>query len=1271
MYNEGEIMKKFAKKICENRKIILISSIILFFISLIGMYFTKVNYDILVYLPKDIETIKGQDILTNDFEMGSYSVAVAKNLSSKDIIKLETEIKKVDGVNKVVSIYDILGTTINVEMLPTEITSHLHNENTDILFITFYDSTSSERTIEAVKEIRTLSSSLDLGGMSSMVLDTMNLSESEITIYVIIAVVLCILVLELSLDSYLAPILLLLNIGFAIILNLGTNIFLKEISYITKALVAVLQLGVTTDFSIFLYHSYEDKKTKFKDNKAAMIEAICETFSSVIGSSLTTIAGFLVLCFMQLTLGKDLGIVMAKGVLLGLLSVLTLYPCLILTFDKLLEKTKHKKLNLQFKKLNNFIVNHHKIIFCLFLLLIGPMYLSYRKCEVYYKIDSSLPDTLESIRANNYLKDNYNIVSPEIILLDVNDKPNDVNLLVDKLRNVEGIDFVLSFDKFIDAGITDNMISNDLLKIFKSEKYQMILVNSLYEVASDELNEQIDVINKIVKEYDESAIVAGEGPLMKDLITISDNDFKNVNIYSIVLVLIILLAVLKNAYLPFLLILAIEGAIFTNMSVSYYSGTILPFVASIVLGTIQLGATIDYAILLTTTYKNNRKTMSNKKEAMIEALNYNGVSILTSGLCFFAATFGVGIYSDIDMVGALCTLISRGALISMMTVILILPGILLICDKLFIKKEGIDNKMKKNKKLALFTVGLAIISLNSVDVKALTRTETVYGKLETNGRSKQVYVNERLLNDAGLNEIDDYTILKNILNINGEETYKIDGNKITWESNGNDIFYQGTYEESLPVTLDITYKLDGKDIELKDLLGQSGKVSINIKYTNKDKHTVAINGQNKSLFTPFTILFGTVIDSGAKEIKVTNGKIMSTGTKNVVVAVASPGLSESLNIASLKELNKITLEYKTENFELNSIYNVVIPKLISSSDLDILNNLDELYDNISILGKNMDLIDESAKKIKNGSNSLKEGLSNSINSLNKNNNATLTDEMLEMIVSTATNTIKNTFNEEYQENIQNTAWNQVKQSLGSSDENLNKMVEDNISKTLTNYAKIKQIDLANDTLLCLNAQNEGKNISNMTEEEQKACANLNEINTLKELLLNSLTQNTSDVSNYVAKKVTKTVAGNISYQTAISTTQMVSASVAQSVTNTVKEESINSITTSLNDLYENISLLDNGIIELSNGISKYNNEGIKALSSIITGDVKDITSRLEKVVKLGEDYKSIMDNKNLDKNSETKFILVVDGEKKEEIKKTNSNSKAKPTLWEKIKNIFK
>lgn len=678
-------MDKFAKGICKNKVIIMLVTCVLVVLSFIGMSLTKINYDILVYLPKDIETIKGQDILTDDFNMGAYSIAIAKDLSSKQILKLEDEIKQVDGVNEVVSLYDVLGTTVPVDMLPEEISSHLYEDDTDILFITFAGSTSSEQTIDAVENIREITSDkVLLGGMSSMVLDTMNLSESEIMIYIVIAVVLCIIVLELSLDSYLVPILLLLNIGIAILFNLGSNIFLGEISYITKALVAVLQLGVTTDFSIFLYHSYDKKKKEYANKEDAMADAIKETFTSVIGSSLTTIAGFLVLCTMKLTLGKDLGIVMAKGVLLGVVTVLTVFPSLLLLLDKYIEKTKHKSLAINFSKLNNFIVKHHVAFFVIFLVLVIPCYLAYSKVDVYYKIDKSLPSTLESIKANEELKNKFNIVSPEILLVPSDMKSNDINDMVSEIKTIDGIDFVLSFDELKKLGISENMLSDDVVSVFKNDKYEMILVNSLYEVASDELNDQITDLNKVVDKYDKNIIVAGEGPLMKDLINISDTDFNNVNYSSIICILVILFFVLKSFSLPILLIAAIETAIFINMSLSYFGGVVLPFVAPIVLGTIQLGATIDYAILMTTNYLERRKTMASK-EAMVDTLNYCANSIFVSGLCFFAATFGVGVYSDLEMVGSLCTLISRGAIVSMIVVITIVPSILLVFDKLISK----------------------------------------------------------------------------------------------------------------------------------------------------------------------------------------------------------------------------------------------------------------------------------------------------------------------------------------------------------------------------------------------------------------------------------------------------------------------------------------------------------------------------------------------------------------------------------------------------------
>lgn len=679
-------MKKFSDGICRHRKLIVIVSLVLAFFSIIGMVITRVNYDILVYLPDKIETIKGQKILTEDFNMGAYSIVIVDNMKASEVVKLESDIRKVDNVSEVFSLYDVVGTNIPVSMLPSEISDKLHKKNSDLLMITFDDSTSSETTLDAVSDIEDIvDDRVHLGGMSSMVLDTMNLSNQEILIYVVIAVVLCLIVLSFALDSYVVPVILLVNIGISILFNMGSNIFLGEISYITKALVAVLQLGVTTDFSIFLYHAYDSKKKEVSNNMDAMSLAIRQTFSSVTGSSLTTIAGFLALCSMQLTLGMDLGIVMAKGVLIGVICVLTLFPSLLLLFDKLIEKTKHRVVLPNFNGINKFLVKHHIVIFILFLILIVPAYLANSKVDVYYKLDKSLPENLMSISTNERLKSEYNIVSPEMILIDKNMKSDEVKSLVDELKSVDGVDFVLSSVSLEENGIVDGLMDSNVVSKFQNDKYQVIMFNSLYDIATDELNNQVSVINDVVKKYDKNAIVAGEGPLMKDLISISDTDFNNVNVMSILFIFLILFIVLRSCSLPILLIGAIEFAIFTNMGISYFSFDILPFVAPIVLGTIQLGATIDYAILMTTTYLGKRRKKIEKKEAMLETMNYSGNSIFVSGMCFFAATFGVGFYSKLDMIGEICTLISRGAIISMIVVISVLPSILLIFDKLIIK----------------------------------------------------------------------------------------------------------------------------------------------------------------------------------------------------------------------------------------------------------------------------------------------------------------------------------------------------------------------------------------------------------------------------------------------------------------------------------------------------------------------------------------------------------------------------------------------------------
>ena len=679
-------MHKVAKAICKHRKLILIIALLLLIPSIIGMKATRINYDILVYLPEDIETIKGENILSEDFDMGGFSVVLLEDMSTKDIVKLEEKIRKIDNVEKVVSIADVLGSNIPVEMLPDDIKDKAYKDNETLMLVTFKEQISSDATMNSVEELRKITDEhCKISGMTATVLDTRNLSDSEVVIYVIIAVILCLIVLELALDSYVAPVLLLLNIGIAILYNMGTNIFMGQISYITKAISAVLQLGVTMDFAIFLYHSYMQEKETIKDNNEAMANAISKTFVSVLGSSLTTIAGFLALCSMNLTLGKDIGIVMAKGVLLGVISVVTILPAMILELNNLIEKTKHKEILPKFTKVKNFVMKHYKAIVVAFLIILPVAFYGYQNTKIYYNLDKSLPTTLDSVVANTELKDKFNMTSMELLLVNKDMPDYEVNKMVEEIEKVEGIEWTLDYSKIGSMGVPKGALPEDIVSIFQSDKYQMILINSKYEMATDELNAQVETINQIIKKYDENAILAGEGPLMKDLVEISNHDFNSVNPVSIAIIFAIMIVVLKSISLPVILIAVIEFAIFINMGIPYYTNTVLPFIASIVIGTIQLGATIDYAILITTKYITARKEGKDKKEAVDEALGTSIGSIIVSGLCFFGATFGVGAYSKIEMIGSLCTLMSRGAIVSMVCVIAVIPSFLMIFDKLICK----------------------------------------------------------------------------------------------------------------------------------------------------------------------------------------------------------------------------------------------------------------------------------------------------------------------------------------------------------------------------------------------------------------------------------------------------------------------------------------------------------------------------------------------------------------------------------------------------------
>ena len=692
-------MEKFGKVIVKLRIPILILSFLLLIPSAIGYFNTRVNYDILYYLPNEIETMQGQDILMEDFNKGAYAMVVVQNMDTKSTDRLIKKVENVDHVAQVISYTGIVGEDVPSEIVPSKFRKYFENDSTDTtLFAIFFDNTtSSDDTMNAIIQIREQTEGQAfISGMSAVVTDTKNLSEKETPLYVLIAVVLVCIVLAIFMDSFLVPVFFMISIGMAIVYNLGSNILLGEVSYITKALAAVLQLGVTLDYSIFLWHSYKEMKEIYPDDhKEAMAVAISNTLTSVVGSSITTVAGFIALCFMSFTLGLDLGIVMAKGVVFGVIGCVTILPSLILTFDRALEKTMHREIMPNFDKLATFIVNHSWIFVIVFVVLLGPAIYGQNHTSVYYDLSDTLPDDLACSQANKKLEENFDMNSIYMILADSSMSTDTANEMLDKLGDVDGVQFALGLDTALKSGIPQEFLPAKTVSELKGEDYQIMMIATDYKIASDEINNQISKVNDIVKSYDSKAMVVGEAPCTKDLITITDKDFKTVSAVSIVAIFVIILFVLKSISLPIILVSAIEFAIFVNMGIPYFTHTQIPFIASVVIGTIQLGATVDYAILMTTRYKKERSQGYAKKEAIQIALSTSIPSIIVSALGFFAATFGVGCIASVDMIGSLCTLMARGAIISMFVVIFILPSLFVLCDKLIIN-TSIGFKPKKN-----------------------------------------------------------------------------------------------------------------------------------------------------------------------------------------------------------------------------------------------------------------------------------------------------------------------------------------------------------------------------------------------------------------------------------------------------------------------------------------------------------------------------------------------------------------------------------------------
>lgn len=681
-------MNHFGKFITRHKFIILIFGLLLIIPSVIGMSMTRVNYDLLSYLPKSLETVEGQDIMVDEFGMGAFSMVVVEDMENKDVAKLKEKLADVEHVEKIIWYDSVADLTLPVEMLPNDIREALFHENATMMIALFDQTTSADETMEAVTEMRGIvKEQAFISGMSGIVTDIKNLALAEMPIYVTIAAVLALLVLILTMESFLTPVIFLAGIGISILYNLGSNIFLGEISYITQALTAVLQLGVTMDYSIFLLESYQANKLRFEgDKERAMAHAIGNTFKSVVSSSITTVAGFAALCFMTFALGRDLGIVMAKGVIVGVITCITLLPSIILICDKWIEKTTHRNLFPKFEKTSKFITKHHLVAIVLFVLLFIPAYYGNKNVEVYYNIDSSLPDTLQSAVANRKLDENFNMNSMHVLLLKNGLSIKEKNDLLNEMKEVDGVKWALGLNSIVGANMPMDMVPDKYKDMFMSDEYELQFICSDYKSATDEVNSQIASLNDIVKKHSPESMIIGEAPLMKDLEDVTDVDLATVNYLSIAAIFLIIMLTFKSISLPVILVSVIEFAIFLNMSVPYYSGISLPFVASIVIGTIQLGATVDYAILMTSRYHKERTVNHmTKKEAVAIAHRTSIKSIIISGLSFFAVTVGVSLYSDIDMISSICTLLARGAVISTISVICILPALLTLFDKVICK----------------------------------------------------------------------------------------------------------------------------------------------------------------------------------------------------------------------------------------------------------------------------------------------------------------------------------------------------------------------------------------------------------------------------------------------------------------------------------------------------------------------------------------------------------------------------------------------------------
>ena len=1025
------MINRIAYFIAGHPKTIFIVATLLLVPSFFGYISTFVNYDIMSYLPESIESVQGEDMLDKEFGLAANAFLVIDDMKAKDVVKVKNEIAAIEGVSNVTWVDDIADISIPQSMLPDALTDifYANEGKSTLLMIQFEQGSATTSTMNAIREIRTkLNKQCFLSGMSAIITDTKDLSDSEAPKYIVIAVVLALIALSFTMDSWVLPLVLLTALGYAVIYNLGTNIVMPGgISYITQSVAAILQLGVTMDYSVFLMDRFNEEQKNTDSKTEAMARAVSSTFVSLAGSSLTTIFGFLALCFMSLTLGLDIGIVMAKGVVFGIITVVVVLPAFLLLFYKPIYRFRHKRIIPSFRHINKFVIKHRKVFAIIFIALIVPAYVAKSALPLDYVISNALPEQLDSVQALNKLKGDFNMATTHFVIIDDSVPSGKVSEMIDEFEAVDGVSGIISLNSFVGPAISENMLPDAIKEIcFKNGK-QLMMVNSVYTPSSDEENEQVDILTGIMKKYDPNGYLTGEGAMSKDLISVTDKDFKVTSVISIAAIFVLIAIIFKSVTIPVMLVAGIELAIFINLALSLVTGANVSFIAPTIISCVQLGATVDYAILMTTRFREELRKGHGKLEAMQIAAEASDKSIFQSALVFFCATFGVYCVCNIEIVKSICSMLARGALVSALVIIVFLPALLTCFEKLISKtthgwntsgedinneeKRG-DKKMKASKavkKAAALATALAMLvcmtacgvseasdepgkSNNEITAEQpvytekpgfVSKSETVYVNIASSGKVENISVTDWLHTDKGEVCVDDISDLKNIENIKGDTLPVTDGDSIKWNMTDTDLYYSGETDKQPPVTLEINYYLDGKKTAPDNLPGKSGNIKIEVNMKNNLFREYTIEGVKRKIYLPVLVVGGFILpEAEYSGVSVKNGRAIGDGTKEIAVMFGVPGLTESLGLkeAGLDEITGIELgstasvTADVNDFALGNMYFAAVPISSLNLELDTGSSVDDLKSVLSVLSEvqntigNMD-VDKLANLLSSGGGS--------------------------------------------------------------------------------------------------------------------------------------------------------------------------------------------------------------------------------------------------------------------------------------------------------------